>query len=116
MNYFIIPGMPKRKDRFTCKNVIKAAADAAGVTVPELLSRSRKRKLVRHRQVAMFICCKDVRPIPSLKEIGREFTTTDGRRFDHSTIIYSRDEIQFQLGKYEDVDTIYKNINLNLCS
>jgi len=64
----------------------------------------------------MYICCREISPPPYLKEIGMAFTTTDGRKYDHATVIHNRDTIQFQLGAYEDVAAIYKNINRILCS
>ena len=62
------------------KTIIGLVADHYGISRELLLSRSRRRSIVRPRQVAMLLCREEGY---SLEHIGRQF----GR--DHTTVIHA---------------------------
>jgi chromosomal replication initiator protein len=74
--------------RRSIEEIMQIAARASGVTVEELRGRSRRRRIVRPRQLAMFLCRRFTDA--SLAEIGRAF------RRDHSTVIYSLEQIEMR--------------------
>jgi chromosomal replication initiator protein len=70
------PGGPR-----TIEQVMRAVARAYGLEVEALRSRSRRRNLVRPRQLAMYICRTSTDS--SLKDIGRAFNR------DHTSVMYA---------------------------
>jgi chromosomal replication initiator protein len=71
-----VPGGPR-----TIEQVMRAVARAYGVELDDLRSRSRRRSLVRPRQLAMYICRRSTDV--SLKDIGRAFNR------DHTSVMYA---------------------------
>jgi chromosomal replication initiator protein len=71
-----VPGGPR-----TLEQIMRAVARAYGVAVEELRGRSRRRRLVRPRQLAMYICRTSTDA--SLKDIGRAFNR------DHTSVMYA---------------------------
>ena len=71
-----VPGQPR-----SIAEIVQAVARGTGVSVSDLEGRSRRRSIVRPRQMAMLLCRRFTSA--SLAEIGRAF----GR--DHSSVIYA---------------------------
>jgi chromosomal replication initiator protein len=72
--------------RITVQIVQKVVARHYGMTVQQLLERTRRHAIARPRQVAMYLACKMTHA--SLPDIGQRFGG-----FDHTTIMYARDRI-----------------------
>jgi chromosomal replication initiator protein len=72
--------------RVTVHMVQKVVARHYGMTVQQLLERTRRRSTARPRQVAMYMACSLTQA--SLPDIGQRFGG-----FDHTTIMYARDRI-----------------------
>jgi len=83
--------MPYRKT--TPQLILKSVADFYGVSLGDLLKRSRKKEIVKPRQVAMFLLREETKS--SFPEIGSKL---GGR--DHSTVIHAYEKIK----KEEDED------------
>ena len=76
-----VPGRRRSLDE-----IIRMVARAYSLPVEELRGRSRKRRVTRPRQLAMFLCRRYTDA--SLKEIGRAL----GR--DHASVIYAIDQVE----------------------
>jgi len=72
--------------RVTVQVVQKVVARHYGMSVPQLLARTRRHAIARPRQVAMYLACRLTQA--SLPDIGQRFGG-----FDHTTIMYARDRI-----------------------
>ncbi len=72
--------------RITVQLVQKVVARHFGMSVQQLLERTRRHAIARPRQVAMFLACRMTHA--SLPDIGQRFGG-----FDHTTIMYARDRI-----------------------
>jgi chromosomal replication initiator protein len=72
--------------RITVQLVQKVVARHYGMSVQQLLERTRRHTIARPRQIAMFLACKMTHA--SLPDIGQRFGG-----FDHTTIMYARDRI-----------------------
>jgi chromosomal replication initiator protein len=72
--------------RITVQLVQKVVARHYGMTVPQLLERTRRQAIARPRQVAMYLACRMTHA--SLPDIGQRFGG-----FDHTTCMYARDRI-----------------------
>lgn len=72
--------------RVTVQLVQKVVARHFGMTVQQLLERTRRHAVARPRQVAMYVCCKMTSA--SLPDIGQRFGG-----YDHTTVMYARDRI-----------------------
>ncbi|MGD2215688.1 MAG: chromosomal replication initiator protein DnaA [Gemmatimonadales bacterium] len=79
----------------TPEDIEAVVADAFGVSVPELYSKKRQRRVTDPRQVAMYLQ-KLLLDLP-YTQIGRRF---GGR--DHSTVIHSIQKVEEQLAKDAD--------------
>jgi chromosomal replication initiation ATPase DnaA len=79
-NVGLLPSTPA--GRITIRRVLAVTARYHGVTVPELLTRGRKRRLVRRRQVAAYV---------ARRTSGRGMTYIAGRMggWHHTTILHS---------------------------
>lgn len=77
--------------RPTVDLVIRTTAKYYGLTVQEILSRTRQKAIARPRQVAMYLCCKLT--TRSLPDLGRRFAAAGDKKFDHTTVLYARDRI-----------------------
>jgi chromosomal replication initiator protein len=73
--------------RITVQVVQKVVARHYGMTVQQLLERTRRRSTARPRQIAMYMACTLTQA--SLPDIGQRFGG-----FDHTTIMYARDRIK----------------------
>ena len=72
----IIVNTPKKST--TCKNIIKAVAEFYDVSEKELLERSRKKEIVKPRQIIMYLLREELKssfPFIGLKIGGRDHTT-----------------------------------------
>lgn len=76
-----IPGRRRSLDE-----IMQIAARASGVTVAELRGPSRRRRIGRPRQLAMYLCRRFTDA--SLAEIGRAFCR------DHSSVIYALGQVE----------------------
>jgi len=72
--------------RHTLDEIIDLVCNAYGVSRDELGGRSRKQRIVRPRQIAMYLCRRYSEA--SLKEIGRQLSR------DHSSVMYSIDAVE----------------------
>jgi chromosomal replication initiator protein len=72
--------------RITVQLVQKVVARHYGMTVQQLLERTRRHAIARPRQTAMYLACRMTHA--SLPDIGQRFGG-----FDHTTIMYARDRI-----------------------
>jgi len=72
--------------RITVTLVQKVVARHYGMSVQQLLERTRRHTVARPRQIAMFLACRMTHA--SLPDIGQRFGG-----FDHTTIMYARDRI-----------------------
>ncbi len=79
------------------QTVLKSVADFYSVSTNDLLKRSRKKEVVRPRQVAMFLLREETKL--SFPEIGQKL---GGR--DHSTVIHACEKIK----KEESTDEVIK--------
>ncbi len=70
----------------TLDEIMDLVARSCGVTKAELSSRSRRRRVVQPRQLAMYLCRKYTNA--SLKEIGRAFDR------DHTSVIYAIEVVE----------------------
>ena len=86
---------PYRKT--THQSILKSVADFYGVPLGDLMKRSRKKEVVRPRQIAMFLLREETKS--SFPEIGSKL---GGR--DHSTVIHAYEKIK----KEEDSKEITK--------
>jgi chromosomal replication initiator protein len=86
---------PYRKT--THQTILKSVADFYGVPLTDLVKRSRKKEIVRPRQIAMFLLREETKS--SFPEIGSKL---GGR--DHSTVIHAYEKIK----KEEDADETTK--------
>lgn len=72
--------------RVTVQLVQKVVARHYGMTVQQLLERTRRQAIARPRQVAMFLACRLTNA--SLPDIGQRFGG-----YDHTTVMYARERI-----------------------
>ena len=73
--------------RTSPQSIIKAAAEFYNISLNDLVKRSRKKEVVRPRQVAMFLLREETKL--SFPEIGQKL---GGR--DHSTVIHACEKIK----------------------
>ncbi len=78
--------------RITVQTVQKVVARFYGMTVQQLLERTRRHAIARPRQVAMHLASRLTHA--SLPDIGKRFGG-----FDHTTIMYARDKITELMGE-----------------
>ena len=84
----IIVNTPKKSTTF--KNIIKAVAEFYDISEKELLERSRKKEIVKPRQVIMYLLREELKssfPFIGLKVGGR----------DHTTAIHACDKIKKEI-------------------
>ncbi len=84
------------KKRITPKKIIKIVADFYDLKEKEILSSSRKREIVRPRQIAMYLMREELKS--SYPFIGRRF---GGR--DHTTAIHAYEKIIKEINKNENI-------------
>lgn len=96
------------KNIITPKRVIRAVADFYDIPERALLENSRKKELVKPRQVAMYL----------LREDLKESFPTIGRRFggkDHTTVIYAVEKVSKEIKENErlkgEIELIRERIN-----
>lgn len=85
----------QKKDLYS---IIHIACDMLGTSYEKVVSKSRKRELVKDRQVIMWILYNDAHG--SLAKIGGEF---NGR--DHSTVIHSKYAVDDGISTKDDMIT-----------
>lgn len=69
------------------QTIMKTVADFYNISLPDLMKRSRKKEVVRPRQIAMYLLRSEIKL--SFPEIGQKL---GGR--DHSTVIHACEKIQ----------------------
>jgi chromosomal replication initiator protein len=93
--------------RVTVQMVQKVVARHNGMSVQQLLERTRRHAIARPRQIAMYLACRLTQA--SLPDIGQRFGG-----FDHTTIMYSRDRIAELVAKdpafAAEIETIIRAI------
>lgn len=87
--------MPARR-MITPKKIISMVAEFYDLKEKEILSSSRKREIVRPRQIAMYLLRKELKS--SYPFIGRKF---GGK--DHTTAIYACEKISKEIEKDENI-------------
>ncbi len=101
---------PEKPQEVTPQLIIEVVSEHFGITVDQIMSKSRTSDVTKPRQIAMYLC-KTMTDHP-LDSIGQ---LLGGR--DHSTIIHGinkvRDEIMIDDNFRQVVDTVRKKINPN---
>lgn len=92
-----------RKKGVGFKQIIQAVADFYDVSGQDLLSRSRRKDVVRPRQVAMFLMREELQA--SFPGIGNQL---GGR--DHSTAMHAYEKIRQELEQNDDLEGELNNI------
>ncbi len=92
--------IPRKRTDF--KKIIKTISEFYNLKERDLFSKTRKKEIVRPRQVAMYILREDLNE--SFPSIGRKF---DGK--DHTTIIYAYNKIVKEI---KENDNVLSEINL----
>ena len=77
--------------RITVRHVQETVAAYYGMTLAELLRRTRVRSVARPRQIAMYLCCQYTQA--SLPDIGARFSLPADNPFDHTTVMHARNLI-----------------------
>ncbi len=93
--------------KISIDSIQRKVCDAQNLDVEELTGKSRKRKIVQARQIAMYLCKKFTDH--SLKEIGKAF---GGR--DHSTVIHSCQTITNLMDTDRDIQDTVMSIQRQL--
>lgn len=81
-------------------DIIRAAADEAGLQVADLLQRSKFPHIARPRSRAMFLACR-LRPDMSYLAIGR---AVGGR--DHTTVIHNERAVEKRLDEGDQAERV----------
>ncbi len=101
---------PEKPHEITPQLIIEVVAEHFGITVDQMMSKSRTSDVAKPRQIAMYLC-KTMTDHP-LDSIGQ---LLGGR--DHSTVIHGvnkvKDEIMIDDNFRQVVDTVQKKINPN---
>ncbi len=101
---------PDTPHEITPQLIIEVVSEHFGITVDQIMSKSRTNDVAKPRQIAMYLC-KDMTDRP-LELIGQ---LLGGR--DHSTVLYGikkiKDEIMVDDDLRQTVETIRKKINPN---
>ena len=101
---------PDKPKEITPQLIIEVVSEHFGITVDQIMSKSRSSDVAKPRQIAMYLC-KNMTDHP-LDSIGQ---LLGGR--DHSTVIHGikkvTDEISSDKNFGQTVETIRKNINPN---
>jgi chromosomal replication initiator protein len=111
MNYWIVPSVLKQKltknERTQLANdILNTVSNYYGVTINELKGKCRKRRIVKPRQVIMFLLRTKARMV--LSDIGEVMNR------DHTTVIHSITCIQNDISHPYD-DSLEKDlININI--
>ncbi len=95
------------KKQLTADDIIQTVAQHFSLKAKDLISKSRKQAIVRARQLAIFLCHKYT-DMPYL-QIGQRF---GGR--DHSTIIYSCNQVTKDLSTVKDYRRTLEEIEAKL--
>ena len=95
------------KKQLTADDIIQTVAQPFSLKAKDLISKSRKQAIVRARQLAIFLCHKYT-DMPYL-QIGQRF---GGR--DHSTIIYSCNQVTKDLSTVKDYRRTLEEIEAKL--
>ena len=95
------------KKQLTADDIIQTVAQHFALKSKDLISKSRKQAIVRARQLAIFLCHKYT-DMPYL-QIGQRF---GGR--DHSTIIYSCNQVTKDLSTVKDYRRTLEEIEAKL--
>lgn len=85
---------PKKKTNF--KNIIQTIGDFYNLTEKELLSESRRKEIVKPRQIIMYLLREELND--SFPSIGRKF---NGK--DHTTVMYAWNKINKELKESDDL-------------
>lgn len=88
--------LPQKNKITNTKQILKTVAEFYDVSVHEIIQRSRKRKVVKPRQVAMYLMREEMQA--SYPSIGEEF---DNR--DHTTAIHAYEKILNDQKEKEDL-------------
>lgn len=89
------------------KKVLKVVSSFYDLTEKDLLSKARKKEIVKPRQIAMYILREDLKY--SYPFIAQKFTGKD-----HTTVIHACEKIKKELGKNEELSEEIKQIRMKL--
>jgi chromosomal replication initiator protein len=98
-----------RKKGVGFKQIIQSVADFYDVNGQDLLSRSRRKDIVRPRQIAMFLMREELQA--SFPGIGNQL---GGR--DHSTAMHAYEKIRQELEQSDDLENEINNIKSKIYS
>jgi len=90
------------KKMTNCKNIFKAVCELYDISVSDLFNRSRKKELVRPRQISMYLIRQELNG--SYPYIGEKL---GGR--DHTTVMYACQKISKEM---ENNDSLQHEINI----
>ncbi|MCD8151485.1 MAG: chromosomal replication initiator protein DnaA [Clostridiales bacterium] len=101
---------PDKPKEITPHLIVEVVSEHFGITVDQIISKSRSRDIAKPRQIAMYLC-KNMTDLP-LDSIGQ---LLGGR--DHSTVIHGikqvTDDISSDSTFQQTVETVRKKINPN---
>ncbi|MCD8046159.1 MAG: chromosomal replication initiator protein DnaA [Clostridiales bacterium] len=101
---------PDKPKEITPQLIVEVVSEHFGITVDQIMSKSRSRDIAKPRQIAMYLC-KNMTDLP-LDSIGQ---LLGGR--DHSTVIHGikqvTDDISSDSNFRQTVETVRKKINPN---
>jgi chromosomal replication initiator protein len=98
-----------RKKGIGFKQIVQAVADFYDISNQDLISRSRRKDVVRPRQVAMFLMREEIQA--SFPGIGNQL---GGR--DHSTAMHAYEKIRQELEQNDDLESELNNIKSKIYS
>ena len=88
--------LPQKNKITNTKQILKIVAEFYDVSIRDIIQRSRKRKIVKPRQIAMFLMREEMQA--SYPSIGEEF---DNR--DHTTAIHAYEKVLHDKKEKEDL-------------
>lgn len=77
--------------RVTVSHVQKVVAAYYGISIHEMMVRTRRHSILRPRQIAKYLCT--VHTTASLPDLGRRFALPQDKPWDHTTVMHARDLI-----------------------
>jgi chromosomal replication initiator protein len=98
-----------RKKGINFKQVIEAVSDFYDINGQDLINRSRRRDIVKPRQIAMFLMREELRA--SFPVIGDQL---GGR--DHSTAMHAYEKVRQEIERDEDFEQVINNIKSKMYS
>ena len=96
-----------RKKGVNFKQIIQSVADFYDVNMQDIINRSRRKDIVRPRQVAMYLMREELQA--SFPSIGEQF---GGR--DHSTAMHAYEKIRQEIEQNEEFEQSINNVKIKI--